>query len=140
MEEIKDLAVIFCAVCVLSGGFRILVGGALEKNAGFLLSLLLLTGIVCAFADTTFNFDFDIAQTVAQSGEWEEEMSEYQAEYICGKLLKEKGIEFEKIYVDTTKCEDGSIVINEIRIKGTKIDEAAKVIKQSGICETVKEK
>ena len=138
MGQIKELAVIFCAACALSGGFRLLSGGALQKSAGYILSLILLTSVVIAISRTDMDFNISVEQSAASATEAEEAMSEYQAEYICQKLLDEKGIIYEKITADATKTDDGGIVINEITIKGAdKGDEAVKAVVLSGLTETV---
>lgn len=138
MDGIKELAVIFCAACVLSGGFRLLSGGALQKSAGYILSLILLTSVVMAISRTDIDFNVRVEQSAVSAAEAEEAMSEYQAEYICSKLLDEKGIIYEKITADATKTDDGGIVINEITIKGAdKGEEAVKAVVSSGLTETV---
>lgn len=139
MDSIRELAVIFCAVCVFSGGFRLLAGGALEKSAGFIFSLILLTTFVVAISRTEVDFDISVEQSAAASADAEEAMSEYQAEYICRSLLEEKGIAYEKISAEATKNDDGGIVINKITIKGADDgEEAIKAVVDSGLTDTVK--
>lgn len=138
MEPIRQLAIVFCAVTVLSGGFQLLTGGALEKSAGYILSLVLLVSVIVAVSRTEFDFEIKKGETAAAAYEYEESLSEYQAEYICKAILSERGIEFEKVYANATKTEDGGIVINEITVKGAENAEAAvKAILDSKITETV---
>ncbi len=138
MNGIKELALIFCAASVLSGGLRLLGGGALQKSAGYILSLIMLTSVVIAIGRTDIDFNISVEQSSASATDAEESMSEYQAEYICKRLLDEKGIIYEKITADATKTDDGGIVINEITIKGAdKGEEAVNTVVASGLTETV---
>lgn len=143
MESVKEIAVIFCAVCVAAGGFQLMSSGALEKSAGYILSLILLTTLITAVSGADIKLDFSgtgeavSEETVAGA----EAISEYQAEYICAKLLEEKGIEYEKISAEATKTEDGSIIINKITIKGAdKSSQAAEAVISSGLTDTVEMK
>ncbi len=138
MDSVRELAVVFCAVSVLSGAIGILTGGAMEKSAGYILSLIFLASVITALAGADFNLEIKVEQSAAASTKNEEAMSEYQAEYICAALLREKNIAFEKITATATKTEDGSIIINEIAIKGTDGgEEAVKAVRDCGICEKV---
>lgn len=138
MESIKTIAAVFCGVCVLSGGFQLLSGGALEKSAGYILSLIMLVCIIGALSKADFDFEIkESSAAVSTAGALE--LSEYQAEYISRKVLDEKGINYEKITADATKTEDGSIIINNITIKGADpSDKAIELLLATGLTETVK--
>ncbi len=139
MDSIKELATVFCAVCLLSGGLGLLVGGKLRKSAGYILSLILLLSVVGALAKTDLDFNIEQKTEAALSEGYEEAMSEYQAEYIAGTLLREAQISYEKVSASANKNPDGGIIINEIIIKGaSNTAEAARIIKQSGLCDRVK--
>ena len=138
MESIKTIAAVFCGVCVLSGGFQLLSGGALEKSAGYILSLIMLVCIIGALSKADFDFEIkESSAAVSTAGALE--LSEYQAEYISRKVLDEKGIKYKKITADATKTEDGSIIINNITIKGAEpSDKAIELLLATGLTETVK--
>lgn len=138
MESIKTIAAVFCGVCVLSGGFQLLSGGALEKSAGYILSLIMLVCIIGALSKADFDFEIkESSAAVSTAGALE--LSEYQAEYISRKVLDEKGIKYKKITADATKTEDGSIIINNITIKGADpSDKAIELLLATGLTETVK--
>ena len=138
MESIKTIAAVFCGVCVLSGGFQLLSGGALEKSAGYILSLIMLVCIIGALSNADFDFEIkESSAAVSTAGTLE--LSEYQAEYISRKVLDEKGIKYKKITADATKTEDGSIIINNITIKGAEpSDKAIELLLATGLTETVK--
>ena len=138
MEWIKQLAAVFCAVCILTGAMELLHDGALKKSMNFILALILLVCVVGAVSGTRWSLDFDYNKAEASKTKTEEAISEYQAEYICRSLLNDKGIAFEKITAKANKTADGSIIISEIKIKGSdRAEEAAKEISNSGICDTV---
>ncbi len=123
---------------MLTGAIGILAGGALEKSAGYILSLIFLASVVSALAGGNFNIELKTEQAIAQNSENEEKISEYQAEYICAEILREQDITFEKITATANKTEDGSIIISEIRIKGAgDRDEAVKAVEESGLCKKV---
>ena len=96
MESIKTIAAVFCGVCVLSGGFQLLSGGALEKSAGYILSLIMLVCIIGALSNADFDFEIkESSAAVSTAGTLE--LSEYQAEYISRKVLDEKGIKYKTV-------------------------------------------
>lgn len=136
MDSVRELAVVFCAVSVLTGAIGILSGGALEKSAGYILSLIFLASLVTALAGADFNIEIKAEEAIGENAEYEEALSEYQAEYLAAALLSEKELPFEKITASATKTEDGSIIISEIVILGGN-EAAAKAVKESGICEKV---
>ena len=136
MDSVRELAIVFCAVSVLTGAIGILSGGALEKSAGYILSLIFLASLVTALAGADFNIEIKAEEAIAENAEYEESLSEYQAEYLAAALLSEKELPFEKITASATKTEDGSIIISEIVILGGN-EAAAKAVKESGICEKV---
>lgn len=138
MDSVRELAIVFSAVAVLTGAIGILSGGALEKSAGYILSLIFLASVVSALANGNFNIELKTEQAVAENRENEERLSEYQAEYICAEILEEKGIAFEKITAYANKTEDGSIIISEIRIKGAgDANEAVRAVEESGLCKKI---
>lgn len=136
MDSVRELAIVFCAVSVLTGAIGILSGGALEKSAGYILSLIFLASLVTALAGADFNIEIKAEEAIAENAEYEEALSEYQAEHLAAALLSEKELPFEKITASATKTEDGSIIISEIVIWGGN-EAAAKAVKESGICEKV---
>ena len=136
MDSVRELAIVFCAVSVLTGAIGILSGGALEKSAGYILSLIFLASLVTALAGADFNIEIKAEEAIGENAEYEEALSEYQAEYLAAALLSEKELPFEKITASATKTEDGSIIISEIVILGGN-EAAAKAVKESGICEKV---
>ena len=136
MDSVRELAIVFCAVSVLTGAIGILSGGALEKSAGYILSLIFLASLVTALAGADFNIEIKAEEAIAENAEYEEAVSEYQAEYLAAALLSEKKLPFEKITASANKTDDGSIIISEIVILGGN-EAAAKAIKESGICEKV---
>ena len=139
MGSIKIIASIFCGATILSGGFRMLGGGKSEKSVSYILSLIMLVSIVGAVSSADFSFEIKESSLSASAVETELALSEYQAEYICRALLSEEGIKYEKIKARATKTEDGGIIINEITIKGASLPrEAEKILKESGLTDTVK--
>lgn len=138
MDSVRELAIVFSAVAVLTGAIGILTGGALEKSAGYILSLIFLASVISAFAGGNFNIELKMEQAISENTDNEERISEYQAEYICAEILKEQGITFEKITASANKTEDGSIIISEIRIKGAgESNDAVKAVEESGLCKKV---
>lgn len=139
MGSIKTIAAIFCGATILSGGFRILGGGKTEKSMGYILSLIMLVSIVGAVSSANFSYEIKENSLSASAEETELALSCYQAEYISRTLLEENGIKYENIKARATKNEDGSIIINEITIKGANLpSEAEKILKESGLTDSVK--
>ncbi len=138
MESIRNLAIIFCAVCVMSGGLRLFSGEQLQKSADYILALILLTSIIAAVMNADFSFNISSEDIVAEASVGEIAISEYQAEYITARLLEEKEIEYEKIVAKANKSEDGSIVISKITITGAKEGErAVAAVKELKLTSTV---
>ncbi len=138
MDWIKELAAVFCAACILTGAVELLHDGALKKSMNFILALILLLCVVGAVGGKRLSIDFDYNKAESSETETEETISEFQAEYICRSILTAKGIAFEKITAKANKTADGSIIISEIKIKGSDPEhEAVKEIRSLEICDTV---
>ncbi len=138
MEGIREIAAVFSAVCLLSCGLGILSSGKLGRSAEYIFSLILLLSIIGAAVSADFGFSIDSETGAETAGGYEEELSRYQAEYICRSILDGAGIKYGKITARATKNDDGSIIINEIIIRDADNAEKAKTaVLESGVTDRV---
>ncbi len=105
------------AAAVLIGAlFMILPSGSMQKSVKYAFSLTFIC--ICATAFLTLgkiNFDFKVSSSAPDTAN-AQALTTAMAQQICGAVLKEKAITYEKIYVNTDKDETDSIFINSVTV------------------------
>lgn len=134
MDSVREIALIFCSVSVLTAALSLLSGNALNKSMKYITALILLCSVVGGISETVFDLDFNIDVSAETSTGTALSLSEYQAEVLIEQILKESTVEFSNISARATKMEDGGIIISEVTIKGVDNRDAAKTaLEERGI-------
>lgn len=134
MESIRDIALTFCATSVFTAALTLLNGKVLEKSGRYIIALIMLCSVIGSLQKADFRLDLPESTPASEETVQEISLSEYQAGYLVGQILKKSSVNFTNISAKATKNEDGSIVINEIVIEGVKdMESAASVLSASGI-------
>ena len=135
MDSVKEISIIFCGAAVLSGAVGLLLDGWAQKTVRYITALILLASVTTGIVRADWNLELSktsAAESVSASTEFS--ILEYQAEYTVGEILKKNAVEYKEITVNATKGEDGSIIINEITVKGADNKEkAAELLASVGI-------
>lgn len=108
-----------CVICVAYGILSFLPEEkAIDKMTRFAITVCFLMSLISASSglskeDISFSFieQEDIDYSVVSGQAFEEAI---------GQMLENKGLSYEKISVDSSENEDGSISINEITVYGAK--------------------
>lgn len=133
MGTIKDIAFTFCVTAVVAAATGILCGSRLERSMRYIISLMLICSVLSVAVGKQFKFFDNTADNNTISYDTQP-LYEYQAEYLVAEILRKEGIEFENVTANATKCEDGSIVINELELSGCKNSEkAVNTLRKMGI-------
>lgn len=138
MEGINTFVSVFCVTAVMIGGIKLILGGVLEESGKYILALVLLTVTVAAISNMKVSFKANKKQTIAKTSTYSENLIAYQTEHLIKSLLKEKGVNFSKIEIKTTKNSEGDISISEVVIFGTDEKEKTEnLIKETNITQKV---
>lgn len=135
MDSVREIAIIFCAAAVLSGAVNFLVGGTMQKSVKYITALILLVSVTAGIVRADWDFEIsDFAETDSVEAAAEVSLCEYQAEYMIKEIFDKNAVEYKEIQTEATKLEDGSIIINEITVKGADNKEkAAELLASLGI-------
>lgn len=119
MNTIKEIALSFCASAIFCAGIGVLGGSALQKSGRYIIALIMLCSVVGTVAAADFELSFLPEASVSESEpNLSEDLSGYAAEQLVAGILREKGIDFQKITAEVTKNREGGIVINKLLISG----------------------
>lgn len=135
MDSVREIAVMFCGAAVLSATVSVLAPSSFQSSSKYVTALIMLGVLVTGVAKGDFSIDFSTSQDSIQTvSETETELCEYQAEYLIGELLDEKGVEYRNITAVATKSESESIIISEIRVEGADDKDGVKqTLEKAGI-------
>lgn len=118
MKTFSQVILGFSAASLILGAVYMLrPSGKMEKSVKFAFSVIFLSVIIAAFAGLLkINTPFSVKASSADLTETAEAVTKYRAEYLCEALLKENGINFNKILVNTDISADGSIGIKRVTV------------------------
>lgn len=119
MNTVREIALSFCASAIFCAGIGVLGGAALQKSGRYIIALIMLCSVVgtVAAADIDFSFLSNVSVSEDEPAV-SEDLSGYAAEQLVGGLLRERGVDLQKITAEVTKNRDGGIVINKLLISG----------------------
>lgn len=115
MKEILQAILGFCAAAIFIGAVSLLAPAKnMSKPTKYVISLVFIVTTVSLFSviGSTKTPVFSKTTNTIQG----EEILSYQTEYLCGALLKDNGIPYQKISVNTNIEQDGSIYISVITV------------------------
>ncbi len=126
MSEIKSVILGLCIASVSLGAMYMLRPvGATEKSVRLNFAVIFLSLLVVSVA-SLLGTDFgDMKISVDNSSSfYSENIVCAEVEYLCGEILKEKGMDFKEITVFTDKNGQGGISIKRITVESTAEPEA----------------
>ena len=110
-------ATTLCAGMILIGALHFLApGGAMGKSVKSVLGMVFLVTVLAACLPAFRGFSAQIVLNTAQEKAENSALTETNAKYVLGEVLKKAGISFSKITVCTDKSDDGSISISKVII------------------------
>jgi hypothetical protein len=134
MDSIREIAFTFCTAAVFCAALSLVNGKSLEKSGRYIIALVLLCSVIGAISKGKVDIALPSISYGGIEYRGEEAVCQYQAEYIIKNLFDKKGVLYENISAKATKTQDGSIIINEIRIDGGKDkDKINEVLANEGI-------
>jgi len=115
MKEILQAILGFCAAAIFIGAISLLAPAkSMSKPTKYVISLVFIVTSVSLFSVigtqkiTAFSNNTPTVQG--------EKILSYQTEYLCGALLKDNGIPYQKISINTNIDKDDSIYISVITV------------------------
>lgn len=134
MDKIREIALCFVGSAVFCSAVGMLCGNLLEKSSRYIIALVMLCSIVSAVFSDGFSFSASLPQGEETPVYEDISLYEYQAEYLVGSLLSDKGIIYSDIRANANKSSDGSIIISEIILSGVSdFSDAQEIIQKEGI-------
>lgn len=137
METVRQIAATVSVSAILIGSVYIICpSGQMNRPMKYIAGLIILLCIVTPFMSASF--DIDKIETSVNFSVSAEQMLIKQTEYIAEAVLKEHGIEFDKIEVSMDISDYGGISIYRIHLYGVSDGVAAELLCQSiNGCEVV---
>lgn len=130
MEGLNSFIISFCGSCILLGFLFILCpSGSMNAPVKYIFCLCFL----CCVLGATFSIktpDFSKISAYSSSEILSEQNVSVTAQTVFCEALRQENINFRKITVDTTKLNDGSIIISKVTVYSG--DHASRIVEAIG--------